>query len=574
MLKKYGMTFPDNTSALTMELAAYSRSIIEHGDPEQRSKHMLKCMDILWPVKIFRINEWTERRVKAFCSTPFFTMWGPSSAGKSTDMAAIILTHWLASPHCTTCTVCSTTRPMLVQRIFGEIVRLYLALENPPGVYRSSTTSIILGSENTKNGIFGVAVLIGSVKEAMGNIIGRHNRRNVLIVDEMQATREAAVEAVQNLQGGEDFRFVGLGNPDSRLDPLGRYSEPVDGWNTVNPSMEEWKTKFGKCFYFDGLKSPGVRDPVKYPYLLKQSDIDQRIKWYGENNPTFWSQTRGFIPPEGLPRTMFSESFFVKNDMIKHDTIWKTGCQTVAFLDPSFSAGGDRCALRIARVGINSDDKYIIEMDEAIIIPLEMRPDEPLNYVTAGKVKDACVAAGVDPINFGIDITGTQSALADIIEEKWGRGIMRVQFGGRPTELPISTEENVPASKRYANRVTELWGTFYQFGRHGHIRGADVETIKEFCSRLMLEKSSPVCLEPKTAMKSRSGKSPDLADCAVGITAIVRERLGITPGIGPAGTFGYEQSSPNPYNLDDPEKTYRTTPEENATQMRLTNEEY
>jgi len=568
MIKKYGIDFSSNTSKITIELAGYSRNIIEGGDREERSKIMLECMKLLWSDRIFRVNEWTERRVRAFCSEQFFTMWGPSSAGKSTDTAAMVLAHWLASPAETTCTVCSTTRPALVQRIFGEIVRLYGALKNPPGRYFSSTTSIILGDDNTKNGIFGVAVLIGTIREAMGNIIGKHNRRNVLIVDEMQATREAAVAAVSNLQGGEDFHFVGIGNPESRLDPLGRYSEPVDGWNSINPTMREWKTKFGKCLFFDGLESPAIKEPLKYPYLLKQSDIDQRIKWYGENDPRFWAQTRGFIPPEGLPRTMFSESFFVKNEMMDKNTIWKVGCQTVAFLDPSFSAGGDRCALRIARVGINDKDKYIIELDDPVVIPLEMKPDEPLNYVTAAKVTEICQSNGIDPINFGIDITGTQSALADIIEEKFGKGIMRVQFGGKPTDLPISMEEDVPASTRYANRVTELWGTFYQYGRHGHIRGVDVETIKEFCSRLLLEKTNPSCLEPKTKMKARSGKSPDFADCGVGITALIRERLGIVPGVGESnvGQFDIEQTESE--SGDDPEKTYRSTSEENFYEQK------
>ena len=503
---------------------------------------------------------------------PFFTMWGPSSAGKSTNIAAIVLVHWLSAPACTTCTVCSTTRPALVQRIFGEIVRLFSALKEPVGQYKSSTTAIILGDDNTKNGIFGVAVLIGSIREAMGNIIGKHNRRNVLVVDEMQATREAAVEAVSNLQGGEDFHFIGLGNPESRLDPLGRYSEPVDGWNSINPTIKKWKTKFGTCIYFDGLESPAIKDPKLFPFLLKQSDIDQRIKWYGESDPRFWSQTRGFIPPEGLPRTMFSESFFVKNEMMTRGTIWKSGCQTVAFLDPAFSSGGDRCALRVARVGISDRDKYMIELDDPIIIPLEMTAEEPLNYVTAGKVKEVCESNGVTPVNFGIDITGTQSALADIIEEKWGRGIMRVQFGGKPTSLPVSMEDSVPASERYANRVTELWGTFYQFGRQGHIRGTDVDTIKEFCYRLMLDKTNPICLEPKTVMKARSGKSPDLADCAVGITALVRERLGVVPGVGTESQSTWGEAMFSGY-VEDPDKTYRSTPEQNIVRKSLTSEQ-
>jgi len=131
MIKKYGIDFSSNTSKITIELAGYSRNIIEGGDREERSKIMLECMKLLWSDRIFRVNEWTERRVRAFCSEPFFTMWGPSSAGKSTDTAAMVLVHWLSSPAETTCTVCSTTRPALVQRIFGEIVRLYGALKNP-----------------------------------------------------------------------------------------------------------------------------------------------------------------------------------------------------------------------------------------------------------------------------------------------------------------------------------------------------------------------------------------------------------------------------------------------------------
>ena len=201
MIQRYGMQFPDDISPATMALTAYSNSIVIDADREERALMLLEAMRLLWPVKVYRINVWTERRVRTFCKEPsgFFTMWGPSSAGKSTDMAAIVLAHWLAAPAFTTCTVCSTTRPALEQRIFGEIVKLYLALKNPPGEYRSSGTKIALGDDNSKNGIFGVAILMGSVKDAMSNMVGKHNRRNLLLVDEMQGTREAAVEAVSNL---------------------------------------------------------------------------------------------------------------------------------------------------------------------------------------------------------------------------------------------------------------------------------------------------------------------------------------------------------------------------------------
>ena len=49
-----------------------------------------------------------------------------------------------------------------------------------------------------------------------------HNEYVYLIVDEMQATREAAVIAWDNLSSGlVEGGFLGLGNPMSKPDPLG-----------------------------------------------------------------------------------------------------------------------------------------------------------------------------------------------------------------------------------------------------------------------------------------------------------------------------------------------------------------
>ncbi|MDD8012973.1 MAG: hypothetical protein PHX05_05800, partial [Acidobacteriota bacterium] len=82
-----------------------------------------------------------------------------------------------------------------------------------------------------------------------------------------------------------------------------------------------------------------------------------------------------------------------------------------------------------------------------------------------------------------------------------------------------------------------------------------------FCSRLLLEKINPVCVEPKSSMKGRTGKSPDDADSKVVLTELVRERLGIAPGVDPDRSMEYGQSYPH-NELDDPDKTYSETPEQ------------
>ena len=110
MIQRHGISLPDGTPDVMFSLGAYSLNIIQNGDREERTQLMLESMRLLWPEKIYRVNSWTERRARTFCTEPtgFFTMWGPSSAGKSTDVAAIVLVHWLAAPMITTCTVCST----------------------------------------------------------------------------------------------------------------------------------------------------------------------------------------------------------------------------------------------------------------------------------------------------------------------------------------------------------------------------------------------------------------------------------------------------------------------------------
>jgi len=216
----------------------------------------------------------------------------------------------------------------------------------------------------------------------------------------------------------------------------------------------------------------------------------------------------------------------------------------------------------MAKAGHDTSGFYRIEFMEPITIPVEMSGTEPISYSVAHSVIDQCKAAGVDPMYFAIDTSSTQAAMADIIESEWQAGIMRVSFAGRPTDLPVSTEDQTPANQRYANRVTELWHTFYQYGRHGHIAGVGVEAIKEFCSRLLLEKLNPISVEPKRAMKARSGKSPDIADSMCILTALVRERLGIVPGIGKQTAQAKEQRETDDLTLDKPGQTYLTSPEE------------
>jgi len=104
---------------------------------------------------------------------------------------------------------------MLEKRIWYSVKHYYaLHAGNTPGVLVTSKTGIINAGDDEKNakaGIHGIAVRQGSEEDARSNIQGVHLPFVRLIVDEMQSTRRAAVEARANLSKGcLDFKFFGL----------------------------------------------------------------------------------------------------------------------------------------------------------------------------------------------------------------------------------------------------------------------------------------------------------------------------------------------------------------------------
>lgn len=555
LLHRYNLTFPFGTAEATMELAAYraSRDGFDTGFPTFR--HMLRAIRLLFPSH--KISLWTKRRVRAFCDPLPKYRWqtwiGPAASGKSTDAAVIALIHWWAAPDCTTVTTASTTQPMLEKRIFGEVVKYHSSVPNAPGFYHSSDTSITLGKKESdlvsnRNGIFGVAVLKGTLAEAMGNIVGVHNRYNVLIVDEMQATREAVVEAASNLSASGEFCFIGMGNPDDRNTPLGRHSEPKGGWETVHPDKpgcEEWDTKEGVCLFFDGLKSPAVADPEGWPFLLNRRKIDEYAEAHGADSPLFWSQRRGFFPPEGMTDTLFSLSFFESTLSDRTDPQqWMFPPLLVAGLDPAFSSGGDRCVMSVMEAGLTTLGRMVIRnrTDLRRVIKLSasllgasrsggngVDVPVPVSQQIVAQVSAACIALGIPPERLALDTTGTQNTLADVFDTMWRPGCLRVSFGGKASTRPISDADRTEGAKFYGNRMTELWHCLWHACKAGQIMGIDYEVAREFSWR-RLHKVMPVTLESKVDMRVRTGKSPDIADSVVVILELLRQRFGWTPG--------------------------------------------
>lgn len=550
-LTAYGITFPDtppNRGMLGVELLRElwffrnAWSLKDYTGPGSY-QHARNAAEILWRQPGRELFQWhpdLETALEAYCEVGAkgeTLVTGPASGGKTYGAAIYALLFWMSDPLNTGVLVCSTTLPGLKRRLWGDIRKLYMAVQGAmaPSNLVDSKTSIESDKGNSKRGIFGIAVAEGNEAKAMGKIIGFHPPNILVIVDELTDVSDAIVEALTNLfTGKRKAHFIGIGNATSIFDSHGKMCEPKDGWSSITVASDRWDTKRGgTCIHFDGMNSPNiVAGRIIFPFLLTPDDIKATIRDYGENSPQMWRMRRGFWCPEGVMQTVFTEQLIQRFMAMSKDPWESTDTKLWAALDPAFG-GGDKCILRFGTTGKNSSGVEVLELGESVTIKtdLSVKDDQgrpiPVHFQIAQQVKRECISRGVDARHFGMDSTGEGGGLASIIANEWDSGFHQCEFGGNASELPISDVNQKRCCDEYANRVTELWFAMRAVLMAGQLRGLDASTAVEFCARLFTDKSK-IKLERKDEMKLRmNGKSPDNADAVVVLMDTIKNRGGL-----------------------------------------------
>lgn len=536
MIGRYGFKFPDGTKDTTIELMAFA-----YGAKEERYSHMCNAINLLenqLRPNSFIWNEWPELMMRIFCEYDEVPVSGPSASWKTTTAAWYANKVWQAAPAHTKVILTSTTLDALRAKLWKEVVHCYRIAE-PFGNLVQSRTCIQWTKGDDGAGIFGAAISSdGDVDKVVNKIKGRHEPRVLVICDEMATVNEAIVEACINLQAGcEWFQFIGIANPESELDPHGQMSEPKDGWDSISVESETWETKRGgMAIHLNGRKSPNLRNDI-YPGLIRQRDIDATIRNYGEDSPQFWRERLGFWAPQGISKTVLSPATISKFHA-RDPAVWVESFTLGAGLDPAYE-GGDRCILRIGKCGeadeagkqvepFRSDlrqGKMTLSLEDTIQIKVQVSSTEPLHYQIVRQVKHECESRGIPPSMFALDSTGEGGGLASIFQKEWSPEIVCVEFGGRPSNRPLSPTNPKPASQEYDRRVTELWYQFRNLVTNNQIRNLDAATASEFCRRYFEVKGSITYLETKIQMKTRTKRSPDLADATCILAELFLQKI-------------------------------------------------
>lgn len=541
-IEKYGRIF-ETDSLLSIELFMFKTS-----KGSERTNYFINCVSEIWPE--FTWYEWSLEQAADICENDVSGFTSGASSSKSEMLAKFALVSWYADPVNTLVIVCSTTSTDAKKRVWGAIVASHRKarggkksvghlVETQNIIKLSEKTDAFAASDNSSISL--VAAGNEDKNNALQRLQGMKNKHVILLLDELQDCSQEITEfAIWNINANTWWEIHAAGNADSRADAHGIFMQPTEGWSNVNRKTRTWKIrvggKIGVARHFDATAEDApnmVRHHEGRPQLpfLRQAQqcIDAKLE-LGEENATYLRQFCGFWPEkEGESNYIVTEPALVSHEAYDRAE-WKNEPVGVAGIDPSYSQNGDRFILFWLRYGLTTHGIWAIEFYKNFVIRPTLIPGEDRNAANIRECKRICEECNIGPRNVGIDSSGGNPIIS-MAHMLWSPEILGVQFGGAPSDLPISQFDPRISSDIYSNRTSELAYTFVEFLHANQIRGIRSDHQRELCARRFeIVGANKIKIETKTAMKKRVGYSPDIADAGnIGLD-VIRTRLKITPG--------------------------------------------
>lgn len=547
----YNHEYDGNTESLVVEMDAIRRIDAGGTTGYPLSFHYEQMRKLLWPN--LDDHRWHRLIRDTIVNNKCTILAGPASSGKTHEAAWIFLCEYFIYPQETCILVSSTDLRGLRGRIWSEITMLWQDARDRydwlPGNLLDSKVAILTDSldedeyekkaRNYRKCIQGVPCREGGTFVGLNRYSGWKQKRMRLVADEAQMMAIEFVKGITNLNANVNFKCVIMGNFNDPMDCLGRCSEPTDGWSAHMQPMktEVWDTFYpleGKCVNLIGFDSPN-NDWAKdhpgennhFPYMIGPKKIAEIERSFGRESIEFMSQCWGAMKVSTLAFKVLTREICDKGRAFD-DPIWGgEPLTTIIGLDASW--GGDRCCCTKIQFGKDVNGQVIVDVSPPAIVPLAPQEGQEVDYAIAEWVRDYCERNQCPPENFFHDSTG-RGTLGTVLGRVWSTACNPVEFGGRPTDRPVSSDYfwNDPktgqrrqklCSEHYVKFVTELWFSVRYAVEAGQIRNLPPEVFEEFCLRIWKRVANDkIEIEPKSGtserpgMKQRVGRSPDLAD--------------------------------------------------------------
>lgn len=524
-LETFGIPTIEGAHQLHYDMCAFAMKRKPEQGALPRHQHFWRISDMLFEDRIVERNPWAERIIHALCYNTRVGLIGCAAAGKTHVAAYYGVIYWLCDPGNTTVILTSSTLAMIKKRAWPLVQRSeQQIIARDDWNFVDSVMEWQAKPNDHLNCVCGIAVKQGSVEEAAGRIAGLHNRRVLSLVDEAPDTPEGIFEACSNLRSGAtDFQLILSGNIRSKLDVFGKFCAPAGGWKSVGLESQGWKAnpymslEKAEIVRLDSEQSPNVLLGYrKWRGLISLEDVQEKRVKHGPDSPTYWSQDRAFPPPEGVCRTVMSETFLEQYGVFDRQTFMGETWRIASF-DPAFG-GGDKAIVGIGTVGETTKGITGCQIDEYLYIDVNSMEKKTLHYQLAREVISILRRNGVEPKHFFTYVAAEGAGPASIIVDEWSPNIVWVEEGGSPTTSPVSPADMRPRDNVYDRKVTEIWFQAKEFCASGQLKGMSNKAAQQFCTREFSEGAGGrSVLEKKIDYKNRVQESPDEAD----VTALI-----------------------------------------------------
>lgn len=542
MPRKYDLEWPEEFDDLNIELKCFRHDHKEADGGLGKAGHFWRIVELLWGPrnkrKHFVIHPWAIKMIAEACRHQYLGVAGAGNIGKSDCFALWAIVNWMCDPVNTMVIVTSTTMGAARKRIWGSIVDYFNAVPDMPGKLVDSMgiiRTVVPGERklSDKSGISLVAGEAAHEKESMDKLDGCHNKRVIMVADELPKLSPALVKfATGNLSKNQFFQFIGIGNPASKYDPHGILCTPKVGWGAITDKDYEWETLLGYAIRFDAELSPNITEGmVIYDFLPKLEDILKSKYQNGEDSIVHYSQCRGFWPPEGSdPDCIYSEADLVEGNVTEKEVEWQGMPTVVSACDPARSAGGDAFEAGFGLFGMTKSGTKKLLVTETMTLHESKNDPAPYLFQIARQYVKLLREHGVAPENIAYDCTGPAGEFGQVLAEMLGTNAMHaVDFNGRASDMPHGVDSK-PCSELYADKVSELWIAGKDFVKGGQIKGLTIEIIEDMLARRETSKKqgqtgTKRAVESKRVMRKRIKRSPDSGDFLFLLCDLCRHRF-------------------------------------------------
>ena len=512
-------------------------------------EHLLEACRSMFTPRQLRIHSWFEDCAEAYTNNDFIVYLGGGSTGKSHFVGLAALLDMVADKGNCYIAMVSTSKEMLLQRSMASSIEYLNCLQANripvPLKFIGQRCAIVPSTaaddlQNVKSMIRGIAIAEGTEVDARGAVLGVHLPRVRSVCDEIENMGGRAnvfLSAQSNARmGAVSYKCCLMFNPQDLSAPGCVIATPdLDGgWAALDIDKDvKWKTRGGaQVVRFDGHKSPGLADTT-LTFLPTKESIADVLKRCGGNTQhrDYYAMVRGFPVLSASAGTILSNSELIFHKATE-DCQWRgdKAPMVIGGFDPAFTAEGDDAVLQLADLGYCTEGRLVMRFRERLVLQVDSSSKIPVAYQLVGQLKDAIQATGLQIGNLAIDDSGTQS-VCDVVAKEIGTGFLRVNFGTKASDLPVSLANATPANKVFGNTASELWGVFAEYVRFGHCRKLSTKAAEEFTTRQFDLKRNPKIMETKRAYKKRmSRRSPDDADACALCGAVLRFVLGVRPG--------------------------------------------